>query len=321
MILSVVVPVYNVEKFLKPCIESILCQSFTDYELILVNDGSKDRSGEICNYYSKKDNRIKVIHKNNGGLSSARNAGIDIASGEYIAFIDSDDYIRNDMFEILTKLAIENKADIVQCEYKKVYDNIKKYFKNNINDEVKLVNNLEVLSWLYNNQRTVSTIVAWSKIYRKDLFSEIRYPNGKIHEDEFTTYKLLYKSKKIVYTNQELYFYRQRNNSIMGAKYNKNRLALLEALNERLLFFKDKIYFKEIYVMTVKQYCNYLLTDYYLYKEANCDDKTTLNEIRKQGKSVYYEVLKYDKMAVKFKLTLFLISPVLLEKIRNIKRL
>ena len=122
--ISIIVPVYNVDQYLENCIESILNQTFKDYELILIDDGSTDKSGEICDKYEKKDNRIKVIHKYNGGLSSARNAGLDLACGKYIGFVDSDDSIHPEMYEILYDLQQIYNADISVCSFKKVYENI-----------------------------------------------------------------------------------------------------------------------------------------------------------------------------------------------------
>jgi glycosyltransferase involved in cell wall biosynthesis len=236
--ISIIVPVYNVEKYLNKCISSILEQSFTDYELILVDDGSKDNSGRICDEYKDRDFRIKVIHQENSGLSASRNAGIEISQGKYITFIDSDDFIHPNMLEILYNNILENKADTSICDYHLVYED--KDISNEFGDNnITLYTNIEGVEKIV-GQSKASMIVAWGKLYKRILFNEIRYPALKYHEDEFVTYKLLYKSTKIVVTDAKLYYYLQRSNSITGSTYNIKRLEKLEALEEAIMFFKNE---------------------------------------------------------------------------------
>ncbi|WP_342042982.1 glycosyltransferase [Bacillus sp. OTU2372] len=239
--ISVIIPVYKVEKFLPRCIESIIKQTYKNLEIILVNDGSPDKCGEICDYYAMKDSRIKVIHKENGGLSDARNVGLDNTTGEYISLIDSDDFIHVKFYEILMELILKNDADIAQCEFQKVFDEDNNYIdktKQNllINHEVNYFNNLEALYNLYSNNY-VSAVVVWNKLYKKELFSDIRFPKGKLHEDEYTTYKLLYNTKKLITTSFKLYYYLQRTNSIMGEKFNIKRLDILDAYSNQISFY------------------------------------------------------------------------------------
>jgi glycosyltransferase involved in cell wall biosynthesis len=236
--ISIIVPVYNVEKYLEKCISSILEQSFTDYELVLVDDGSKDNSGKICDGYKGRDFRIKVIHQENSGLSAARNTGIDIFKGEYITFIDSDDFIHPNMLEILYNNILESKADTSICDYHLVYEDkeIAKEFGDN---NITLYTNIEGVEKIVKKSKA-SMIVACGKLYKRNLFSDIRYPALKYHEDEFVTYKLLYKSTKIVVTDAKLYYYLQRSNSITGSTYNIKRLEKLEALEEAIMFFKNE---------------------------------------------------------------------------------
>lgn len=236
--ISVIVPVYNVEKYLDKCISSILKQTFTDFELILVDDGSKDNSGRICDGYKDRDSRIKVIHQDNLGLSAARNIGIDTSEGKYVTFIDSDDFIHPNMLEILYNNISENKADISIGDYHLVYEGkeISKEFGNN---NITLYTNIEGVKKVV-EKNEASMIIACSKLYKRNLFSNIRYPAGKYHEDEFVTYKLLYKSTKIVTTDAKLYYYLQRSNSITGSTYSIKRLEKLEALEEAIKFFKNE---------------------------------------------------------------------------------
>lgn len=157
--ISIIVPVYNVEKYLNRCLDSILNQTFTDFELILVDDGSTDNSGIICDEYKTKDNRIKVIHKENGGLSSARNAGLDIARGRYIGFVDSDDFISKDMYQILYNEAEKNKADMIMCEFKKVDKNYEA-INNNLykKSDIKLLKKDEILEDMYSDMYDIYVV-------------------------------------------------------------------------------------------------------------------------------------------------------------------
>ncbi|MBS4212689.1 glycosyltransferase [Neobacillus rhizophilus] len=241
--ISVIVPVYNVEKYLSKCINSIINQTYTNLEIILVDDGSTDNSGDICDCYASKDTRIKVIHKENGGLSDARNMGLGVATGGYVNFIDSDDYIHEKFHEVLMKLISSHNADIAQCDYLKIYEETDPEISdigNNQFEKVTVLNNIEALNQLYNN---LIKGVVWNKLYKRDLFKDIRFPKGKIHEDDFTTYKLLFNSNKIIITSYQLYYYLQRSNSIMGSKFNAKHLDSLEAFSNQILFFnKNELY-------------------------------------------------------------------------------
>ena len=305
-LISVVVPIYNVEDYLVECIESILNQTYTEFELILVNDGSTDNSLEICNQYSKKDDRIKIVNKKNGGLSDARNAGIDVAKGEYIIFIDSDDFINKNMFKIMFDIAKSKNADIVQCNYKEFYNKEDIKDSSSINNEFKLkeLTSIEALYGFYDEKKSGPTTVAWNKLYKTALFEDIRYPYGKIHEDVFTTYKLIFKANKIVCTEEKLYYYRQRENSITTRKYNKKRLVVLEAIEERKKFMKDVVNNEELYNLELKNYYCNMMSSYVKYKKSNPDDKETLKEIKKNSKRMFRELIKCNKLSIKKKLRL-----------------
>ena len=238
--ISIIVPVYNVEKYLENCIESILNQTFKDFELILVDDGSTDNSGKICDIYKKKDSRIKVIHKNNGGLSSARNAGLDIACGKYVGFVDSDDYIHYQMYEKLYHQIIKNKADISVCGFQKVKQFEKDLLSTNkFYEKVELFNNIEALEQLYCKYST-EFVVSWNKLYIKTLFKDIKFKEGVIHEDEFIIHRLLYNVNKVVYNNEKLYFYLQRRGSIVSSEAEVYQIDKIYALSDRIKFFYDK---------------------------------------------------------------------------------
>ncbi|MBE6091229.1 MAG: glycosyltransferase [Clostridium beijerinckii] len=257
-LISVIVPVYNVEKYLPQCIDSILNQTEKNLEIILVDDGSLDNSGKICDEFSKKDDRIVVIHKKNNGLSSARNAGLEIAKGNYIGFVDSDDWLDKSMYEILLKLLKENNSDISCCDFFKTA-NSDGSIPHIDNEIINSYNNIESLNNFYNDLYT-QTVVAWNKLYKRELFKDISYPVGKIHEDEGTTYKLYYKANKITYTNMPLYYYRITPNSITTSKFNKKRLDIIDVYDEKVKFIKN-INNEDIYSKTLK---------WYLFKLINC---------------------------------------------------
>ena len=234
--ISIIVPIYKVEKQLDRCIKSILNQTFINFELILVDDGSPDNCGKICDEYKRKDKRVKVIHKENGGLSDARNTGLNIATGKYIGFVDSDDIIHPEMYERMYNCINKYNADIVQCKFKKFksIEDINKLSNiNNANIEY-YTSKEAIIDMIDNNKINVNT---WNKLYKRELFENERFPKGKIHEDEFLTYKLIYKSNKVAYINEELYYYYQNDNGIMNGSNLLKRLDRIEALEERSNFF------------------------------------------------------------------------------------
>ena len=236
-LISVVVPIYNVEQYLERCINSILHQTYQNLEIILVDDGSPDNSGAICDSYSSLDQRIKVIHKRNGGLSDARNVGLDMAGGEFIAFVDSDDALMPEMIEKLYQRIDKDRSDMAFCGYRQVNQN------GDILSEVVLPDNVltgfDALKVSYENQGVLYTI-AWNKLYKIHLFRDIRFPVGKYHEDEFTTYKIIDQCDKISIVRDTLYIYYQRDLSIMQENYSVKRLDGIEASYERYFYFKKK---------------------------------------------------------------------------------
>lgn len=232
-LISIIVPIYKVEKYLCRCIDSILAQSYSNTEIILVDDGSPDNCPTICDEYAQKDKRVSVIHKKNGGLSDARNAGINAAQGDFITFVDSDDWIAPTFIESLYDSILKAEADIAICEFSKESSYC---IHKPDSTSYKSLTSKQALLELLQNQRTVFA-TAWCKLYKADFFKTIRYPVGKFHEDEFVTYKLYYAAKKICYIQQKLYYYFQRNDSIMATRHPQD---VLDVLEQRYLFFKEK---------------------------------------------------------------------------------
>lgn len=239
-LISVIVPVYKVEKYLKRCVDSILAQTYPCLEVILVDDGSPDGCPAICDEYAREDRRVRVIHKENGGLSDARNAGIDAAKGNFLGFVDSDDYVHPRFYELLLQVLKEEGADIAGCDVKKVCETEK--IKESERQPVQraVYSGREATANLYDAQMYLKSVVAWNKLYKKELFEEIRFPKGKLHEDEFTSYKLLYQSESVVYIDRAYYFYFQREDGIMGKEQRKISPAVLEAYEGMETFFFER---------------------------------------------------------------------------------
>lgn len=246
---SVIVPIYMVEPYLKRAVDSIRNQTYQNLEIILVDDGSKDQCGRICDDYAKADNRIVVIHKENGGLSDARNAGLDVAHGEYIMFVDSDDYIAPDCVETLLKCLTEHDADVSMCSY--VVTDSTEYDESiwlksdghEYDGSVEICDRRKLLSNLYdaNHRDATYFIVSWNKIYKASLWDGIRFPKGKIHEDEATTYKIYDRAQKGIYLHKPLYGYFSAPDSITRAKFNIKRLQWMDALDDRIAYFENKL--------------------------------------------------------------------------------
>ena len=236
---SIIVPVYQVENYIRQCIDSILVQTFTDFELILVDDGSKDKSGQICDEYAVLDQRVKVIHKENGGLSDARNCGMDQAVGNYFMFVDSDDYIASTMLEYLYKALTNKEADIAVCNFLYFFEEDRKRdFSTNIQSEV--LSGAEIFYSRKNERVYGIWTVAWNKLYKRETLGNVRFRFGKYHEDEFWANDIYQLDIKIVTIPECLYYYRQRDNSIMGKKSAARNLDIIEALQERIYIYLKK---------------------------------------------------------------------------------
>lgn len=272
---TVVVPVYNVEIYLNRCINSIINQTLKEIEIILVDDGSTDQSGKICDDYLEKDKRIKVIHQKNMGLSCARNAGIKIASADYICFIDSDDYIEIDMLEYLYEKALKYKSDIICCGFSSIYENGKKEKITIPNGDmffsIEEALDIHLLSGYID-------VVAWNKLYKTSLFDKIKYPDGMLYEDMLTTYKLISQSKLISLHPDSKYFYCKRKNSIGGTDFSEKTLKLVDACDQVLKYVLNKYpHLENIRVSKIQWYIvvlNKMIT-------ANKVDKEFVKKIKK----------------------------------------
>lgn len=318
--ISIIVPVYNVEKYLDRCIQSILNQTFKDFELILVDDGSTDNSGFICEKYKEMDNRIVVIHKENGGLSSARNTGLDIAIGKYIGFVDSDDYINENMYEILYNEAIKNNSDVVVSDFEKVCEN-KEHINYKLDKyEIENYNNIEALNQLFESKNVIF-IVAWNKLYKRQIFNNLRYEEGKIYEDEFIIHKILYESKITTFIDLKLYYYVQRENSITQSKFSVKNLMAIEAMEDRIQFFKKM---KKIDLMQKSEvlYIGVFFRSYNKAKENLSEYKKEFKKYKKYFNRNIFNFLENPLFSYKAKIIflIFSVSPYIYDKYIDSKK-
>lgn len=232
--ISIIVPVYKVEPYLHICVDSILAQTFTDIELILVDDGSPDNCGDICDEYAQKDQRVRVLHKKNGGLSDARNAGLDVATGDYIGFVDSDDWIEPDMFELLYNMCIENDCEIANCTSIIHYKN-----KTVTNGSHQLIIHDKKQAMKAMLQGILYDEVVWTKIIKKDLLNDIRFKTGITYEDTAFTYKVIHECKRICCIGAPKYHYIKRENSTMDLAIKNIRIDSVLIYDEMYKFIES----------------------------------------------------------------------------------
>lgn len=279
-LISIIIPVYKVEKYLEKCIESVLKQTYTNLQIILVDDGSPDNCGKICDEYAKKDSRIEVIHKANGGLSDARNVGISKAKGRYIGFVDSDDYIKEDMYEILLNLIKKYDADVSICNLYDVIDG-NECIRNKENG-IREYSRLDILKEVLLDKNIQS--YAWNKLYKKELFDEIKYPIRKKYEDIGTTFYLFEKCNKIVVTSEPEYYYLKRADSLVNNVTESTILDYTEIIIQRYLYIKQNI--KEL-----RKYNNYYLAKTLITAHNDIENLENISEEMQQRYKKLYELV------------------------------
>lgn len=304
-LISVVVPIYNVASYVEKCVESILNQTYETLQVILVNDGSSDNeTAKICDRLAKKDKRIEVIHKKNGGLSDARNHGILRAKGKYISFIDGDDYVSDDFIETLWRFCIEKDLDIACTSYYRVSDEGGTLVRPPKEHEEKLYTGIEAVRDVF-SINSLCEVMTWNKLYKRSLFIEngIKFPVGKIHEDNFTTYKLLFFADKVGFLNKATYYYVQRSQSIMNMTFNKRRLDVLEMPSEAQVFFSDKGVDIDQYIQSARLLvCLSLYNDYLASGIVDQDTK----QVIERALTLVGKVRANHTIALKHKVLLWL---------------
>ena len=280
-LISVIVPVYRVEEYLERCVESILSQTYENLEVILVDDGSPDRCPAICDAYAGKDARVKVIHQENKGLSGARNAGIELAAGEYLAFVDSDDYVSPHFIEGLYELLQETGCAIGQCRFS--------YVKGEkLTEEGDfafcIYRGESLMEQLYGpEEKATYFVVAWNKLYRAELFKEtgIRYPEGRIHEDEATTYQLFHAARKLAFLDKAMYGYYTENGGSITSVFSAKRLQWLTAQEERIAFFQKNGY-EKLLPVAYRKLCDACITFFFRCTEQVEGAEALKKELRQR---------------------------------------
>lgn len=237
-LVSIIIPVYNVEKFLDKCVESVVNQTYTNLEIILVDDGTRDDSGIMCDRWQKEDKRIKVLHQENGGLAHARNEGMKLATGQYVLFVDSDDWIDRDMVETLLKGCVENDAQIAICRYRGIY---KDHIVEQESDESFVCSGEEALKYhvCEKEERYCFCYAVWNKLYKREIITGIKFPKGKHFEDVGYTSKVLYSAKRVYYIDKPMYNYViERKGSIMNEGFTARKVTdELQLLDKEIDFF------------------------------------------------------------------------------------
>lgn len=237
-LITVIVPVYNVEKYLPRCVDSIINQTYKNLEIILVDDGSTDSSPAICDGYAKKDSRVNVIHKQNGGASSARNTALDIASGDYIGFVDSDDYINHDMYASLLNSIVASGSDMAICESEYVVNGVSDFTACNVGLDCDEISARDFMREIINVSPTMS--VLWNKLYKKSVWADVRFPNYKVYEDEAIWLSVYKKITNISVIHKCLYTHFKTDGSIMNNSFGQKNLVLFDVCDERLGYFKSE---------------------------------------------------------------------------------
>ncbi len=303
-VISIIVPVHNVELYLDKCIKSILDQTMNEFELILVNDGSIDQSGFICDSYAQKDNRIKVYHTNYRGVSAARNIGISVSQGEFIGFVDGDDYVDKDMYSKLLKLCKQTNSDIAVCKLGR-----------EINGKIINEDNSELIKELIHNEAmrelfkgNLYRFSLCNKLFKRSCFDNITFPEGRIHEDLSTTYKLFSQSKRSIYTNYIGYIYVKRENSILTSRFNEKRLDAFLGWDEILPFMNQR--YPELEEEVISCFA-YGCVDNIHFIVNQVEDREQKEEylilIRKFVRKYYKKIMLNRVLSLKYKLTITLL--------------
>ena len=305
---SVIIPIYKVEGYLDRCVTSIVNQTYKNLEIILVDDGSPDNCPKMCDEWAKKDERIIVIHKENGGLSDARNAGLEICTGEYVTFVDSDDLISENFVSTLLNISKSTCAEIVSCGLQRFFDKIEVKTEQ---EQVKLYNKQESLLGTFKESAN-EFIVSCAKLYKAEIFKDLRYIKGKIHEDEFIIHRVFDKITTFAVTNQKLYYYYENPESITGVGYRIKRIDYLDALRDRTEFFKEK--YPEIFPDMAMFYA-YKCIDLYFEIPKEFSQKKLAQKLTKEHFKKAKKLTKEFKHKARNRFLIFSISPSLYKRI------
>lgn len=317
--ISVIVPVYNVKPYLRSCVDSILAQTLPGIEIILVDDGSTDGSGLICDEYARQNKCIQVIHKENGGLGSARNAGLDAARGAYIAFVDSDDCIAPEMYQRLLCALRENNAELSICGYQKIETSGAQGIANTHPFET--MTGMQALEKLYTNDYVYFTI-ACNKLFKRSVFDSLRFPQGTLFEDGYAAFRYYYAAQTVVCLPACYYFYLTRHGSITTSLLSIKNLDGLDAEVDSIDFLSEKGCFDLLAKAQIK-YAGAVISNLKRYKLKQKDVRLRFGKIKKDFIRLYPSMLKNQALSKKEKilLTSFAVSPRLCKGIVTVKKL
>ena len=313
-LISVIIPVYRVEAYLRRCVDSVLAQTYTQTEVILVDDGSPDGCPAICDAYAREDGRVRVIHQENAGLSGARNAGIEAAKGAWLSFVDSDDYLAPEFLERLYRACVDTGSEMSVCRWE--YVRGERPVPERGSGKLEVCSGREMLSRLYQPDGAYF-VVAWNKLYRRELFQEIRYPLGRIHEDEATTYRIYDQVKRAAYVDSSLYGYFVTPASITRG-FNPKRMDWVYAVAERMDFFEKRGY-RELMVPGLQAFADGSIDIYFGLRDHLPDSGRQQEEIRAFVRQGLKRVRRYGRFPLRTAIgyRLFLACPGIYRKLLN----
>lgn len=281
-LVSIIVPIYNVEKYLEKCIKSIINQTYRNLEIILINDGSIDESANICEKYKEQDNRIVFINKKNGGAASAKNEGLKVAKGDYIAFVDSDDFIEPDMIEYMVNTIKKYNADIIQCSFTNLYKNTEKFKQDKIIEQ-----KIESKDFLELFLTKWDSSLFWNKLFKREVIENVFFKQGRCIDDEFFTYKCVINSKSIVTSNKIVYNYRMRKSGVMKSEGSQKQI-----LKDRVDYLYERYELvRKIYKDLDKDFLEHLLTYYLIISRDYYADEKLLDYMKDNLKSIKGKII------------------------------
>ncbi|WP_281526283.1 glycosyltransferase family 2 protein [Intestinibacter bartlettii] len=281
-LVSIIIPIYNVEKYLEKCIKSMINQTYRNLEIILINDGSTDESANICEKYKEQDNRIVFINKNNGGAASAKNEGLKIAKGDYITFVDSDDFVELYMIEYMVNTIKKYNSDIVQCSFTNLYKNTEKFKQDKIIEQkIGSKDFLELFLTKWDSN------LFWNKLFKREVIENVFFKEGRCIDDEFFTYKCVINSKSIVTSNKIVYNYRMRKSGVMKSESSQKQI-----LKDRVDYLYERYEIvRKIYKDLDKDFLEHLLTYYLIISKDYYVDEKLLDYMKNNLKSIKGKII------------------------------
>ena len=294
-LVSIIIPIYNVEKYLEQCIKSLINQTYRNLEIILINDGSTDKSTKICEKYKNQDNRIVFINKKNGGAASAKNEGLKIAKGDYITFVDSDDFIEPDMIEYMVNTIKKYNSDIIQCSFTNLYKNTERFKQDKIVEQ-----KISSKDFLELFLKKWDSSLFWNKLFKREVIENVFFKEGRCIDDEFFTYKCVINSKSIVTSNKIVYNYRMRKSGVMKSESSQKQI-----LKDRVDYLYERYELvRKIYKDLDKSFLEHLLTYYLIISKDYYVDEKLLDYMKNNLKSKKGKIIT-SNIDIRIKMQIF----------------